>query len=194
MLHPFRLPIVTAQALDATVLQDFRERVKSACSRHPDMPGDLIVMTKLISMVYLRLEAAYDAQMAQWGLTAWSWFTLMVVYSRQGEEVTPSLISRSLVLGRANVTRVTEDLVRRGFLHRQASTRDRRVLQLSLTEAGTRLIHDTMPRMFDMHRNIWAQVSADQLAAAEPMLCGLLRGIESWPGLAQPLALTRESE
>ena len=79
---------------------------------------DLVVLSRLFSYVYMRLEAAYDTLMARWHLTAWSWFTLMVVYSRQGEEVTPSDISRVLFLARANVTRLTDD-VPRGVCTRQ---------------------------------------------------------------------------
>ena len=174
-------------------LQDFRHRVSQAAGRHPDMPTDLVVLSRLFAYVYMRLEAAYDTLMARWQLTAWSWFTLMVVYSRQGEEVTPSDISRVLFLARANVTRLTDDLVRRGYLHREPSTQDRRVLRLSLTEAGAGLVNETMPHAWDMHRAVWSALNQEQLAGAEDVFCAILQGIEGWPAAVSTPSVVKES-
>ncbi len=174
-------------------LQDFRARVAQTGARHPDMPTDLVMLSRLFAYVYMRLEAAYDTLMARWELTAWSWFSLMVVYSRQGEEVTPSDISRVLFLARANVTRLTDDLVRRGFLHREPSTQDRRVLRLSLTPAGAALINETMPHAWEMHRAVWSALSVEQLAGAEAVFCAILQGIEGWPDRPDSIAAVKES-
>ncbi len=167
-------------------LLDFRERVRQGACLQPEMPAQLVVLSRLFGYVYMRLEAAYDTLMARWDLTAWSWFTLMVVYSRHGEEVTPSDISRVLFLARANVTRLTDDLVRRGLLHREPSTQDRRVLRLSLTDAGTALVTDTMPHAWAMHRSIWSEFSEQQLADAEVLFCNLLSGLDRWPAADLP--------
>jgi MarR family transcriptional repressor of emrRAB len=146
------------------------------------MPGDLVLLSRLFGHVYMRLENAFDTLMARWELSAWSWLTLMIVHSRKGEEVTPSDLSRVLFLARANVTRVTDELVRRGYLHREPSTRDRRVLNLSMTAAGEGLVAEIMPHAWELHRSIWSEVPAGQLDAVQEMLCAVLQGVEAWPG------------
>lgn len=175
-------------------LQTFRERVEQAGESHPEMPTDLVFLSRLFGHVFLRMEAAFDTLMARWALSAASWLALMVLYSRIGEDVTPSDLSRVLFLARANVTRVTDDLVRRGFVHRAPSTSDRRVLNLSLTEAGHAQVTEIMPHAWDLHRAIWSGVPAARLAAAEDLLRTLLQGIESWNPLPPQTFAPVESE
>ena len=159
----------------------FQARVREAAASHPEMPSDLVILSRLFGHVYMRMESAFDTLMERWGLSAWSWLALMVVYSRRGDEVTPSDLSRTLFLARANVTRVSDELVRRGLLHRESSTRDRRVLRLSLTVDGETLVNEIMPHAWDLHRAIWSRLPAAQLGGAQAMLCAILAGIEAAP-------------
>lgn len=157
----------------------FQNRCRAAAASRPDMPTDLVVLSRLYGYVAMKMEAAFDRLMAPWELNSWSWLALMMVYSRQDHDVTPTDVSRALFLARANVTRVTDDLVRRGLLHREPSTRDRRVLCLSLTEAGQALIQEIMPHAWDTHRAIWSCLDPEQLAGAQDLLSGIAMGIES---------------
>jgi MarR family transcriptional repressor of emrRAB len=179
MISPVPAP-PTAIAPDLP--EDFRRflcRVNAAGASHPEMPVQLVVLSRLLGHVAMRLEESFDHMMAAWDLDAWSWLALMVVYARTGEDVTPTEISRSLFLARANVTRVTDELVRRGLLHREPSTRDRRVLKLTLTEQGIALVHEIMPHAWNNHRAIWSGLDAGQLGETQSLLCAVIRGIES---------------
>lgn len=164
----------------------FRERVGQAAVRHPDLPQREVVLSRLFAYVYLRMEAAFDALTSRWGLSAWAWFTLMAIYAREGEDVTPSDISRVLFLPRANVTRLTDDLVRRELLHRVPSTTDRRVLLLTLTDAGRTLVLETMPHTWELHRAVWGGLSSDQLDGAEDLFRTILGGISAAPIAVPP--------
>jgi DNA-binding MarR family transcriptional regulator len=157
----------------------FQEKVRAAGVCRPDMPVQLVLLSRLLGYVATRMEESFDRVLGPWGLTDGSWLVLVVVYARAGEEVTPTDLSRSLFLARANVTRVTDELVRRGLLHREPSTRDRRVLKLSLTPAGTALVQEAMPQAWQMHRATWSALDPAQLAEAQTLLCGIAAGIEA---------------
>jgi len=150
------------------------------------MPVELVVLSRLFGYVAMRMEAAFDRLLAPWELHSWSWLALMMVFSRGESDITPTDISRALFLARANVTRVTDELVRRGLLHREPSARDRRVLCLSLTEAGSALVEEILPKAWETHRAIWSGLDSAQLAGAQDLLSALAKGIESPVGASAP--------
>lgn len=143
------------------------------------MPVELVVLSRLFGYVGMRMEAAFDRVLAPWELNSWSWLALMMVFSRNENDITPTDISRALFLARANVTRVTDELVRRGLLHREPSVRDRRVLCLSLTDAGRSLVEDILPKIWETHRAIWSCLEPGQLAGARDLLSAIALGIET---------------
>lgn len=59
---------------------------------------------------------------------------------RQGE------LGRKLLRSNPNMTAVIDNLVRNGWVHRARSGSDRRVVQVSLTDEGRRLIESSFPR------------------------------------------------
>ena len=157
------------------------------------MPVELVVLSRLFGYVAMRMEAAFDRLLAPWELNSWSWLALMMVFSRGDHDITPTDICRALFLARANVTRVTDDLVRRGLLHREPSVRDRRVLCLSLTEAGRSLVEAVLPKAWETHRAIWSGLDAEQLAGAQDLLSAIAKGIESPAGGNQPVLSKEKS-
>ena len=171
----------------------FIERCNLAAHSHPDMPVQLVVLSRLYGFVANRMEEVFDRLVAPWDLNAWHWLAMMVVYARSAEEITPTDISRSLVLARANVTRVTDELVKRGLLHREPSTRDRRVLRLTLTPAGHQLVDEIKPHAWKAHQAIWSALDPQQLEGAADLLSAIAKGIESWTP-AEAGTLNRSSE
>lgn len=157
----------------------FQGRCAKAAAHRPDMPTDLILLSRLSGYVAMRMEEAFDRLLEPWGLTSWSWLALMMSHWCGEDEFTPTAVSRTLFLPRANVTRVTDELVRRGLLHRQPSVRDRRVLELSLTETGRALVEEILPHAWATHRAIWSEVAPDRLEDARNLLAAIAKGIDS---------------
>ena len=70
------------------------------------------------------------------GLTA-PQILVMQAIAREGAPST-STLARHIVVSQATVTRIIDRLERAGLVHRQKSTTDKRVINVSLTEAGAR--------------------------------------------------------
>lgn len=156
----------------------FRQRCACAAEGQLGLPLDLVVLSRLFSFVSMRMEELFDRVLAPWALNNWSWLVLVMVYWRGDQDITPTDISRALSVARANVTRVTDELVKRGLLHREPSQQDRRVLRLSVTEAGRQLVQEVLPHSWAAHRAIWSQTSPEQLAGAMDLLSAIAKGIE----------------
>lgn len=66
--------------------------------------------------------------------------TIEVIGDKKGKEVTPSDVSRTLMVTLGTVTISLNNLERKGYIERTRSTEDRRVVYLHLTKKG-RLIY-----------------------------------------------------
>ena len=97
------------------------------------------LVRRLYSIMRTRLEAAF----AHHGLTLMQWIVLMHI--RDGLARTASDIAREFSHDTGALTRVIDQLEKRGLLRRRRSSRDRRVVELELTRATERLIEDCLP-------------------------------------------------
>jgi len=97
------------------------------------------LVRRLYSIMRTRLEAAF----AHHGLTLMQWIVLMHI--RDGLARTASDIAREFSHDTGALTRVIDQMEKRGLLRRRRSSRDRRVVELELTRAAERLIEDCLP-------------------------------------------------
>jgi DNA-binding MarR family transcriptional regulator len=71
------------------------------------------------------------------------WITLMKL--REGSVATASDLCRTMHYDNGSVTRLVDQLEKRGLLRRERSTEDRRVVTLRLTSAGERKVNELIP-------------------------------------------------
>jgi DNA-binding MarR family transcriptional regulator len=97
------------------------------------------LMRRGASLMRGQLELA----LAGHGFTFAQWVTLMLV--RDDATLTPGDLCRDLHHDSGAFTRILDQLEERGFLKRQRSETDRRVVQLHLTAAGRRATDAILP-------------------------------------------------
>jgi DNA-binding MarR family transcriptional regulator len=76
---------------------------------------------------------------------------------------------------RAEVSRASASLVRRGYVRRLSNPRDRRGPLLASTSAGNAVFRRIRPRRAAFHRSLIARLERPQLAALEQALLALAR-------------------
>ncbi len=74
-------------------------------------------------------------------------FTIGVAFARRDEPMTMGEFSRALDVPLSSATRIADWLVDRGYARRLADADDRRVVRMTLTEAGAAL-HQEIERVF----------------------------------------------
>lgn len=97
------------------------------------------LLRRVYTIMHERLEAAFASQ----HFTLMQWIVL--IYLRDGLARTASDIAREFRHDSGALTRVIDQLERRGLLTRHRSTTDRRVVELELTARGHRTIEELLP-------------------------------------------------
>jgi DNA-binding MarR family transcriptional regulator len=84
------------------------------------------------------LERALTVRLAPIGLNPAQLDVLMNLYRHPG--MSQHDLARRLLVGRSNITMLLPQLEKRGLLRRQGDEKDKRILRLTLTEAGEELL------------------------------------------------------
>ena len=153
-------------------------RIVQFGERFPAMPVPQVVAWRLQDHVHARIEAALDLALEPHALNARTWTVLAMIYAQPDREVKPSDVSTVVAASRAHVTRLVDDLEKRGLVLRRASDTDRRVSVLRLTPAGSRLVRAVLPTVWSFHESLWSGSSAREMSAYTRTLRRLLARVQ----------------
>ncbi|HEX5125654.1 MAG TPA: MarR family transcriptional regulator [Rhodocyclaceae bacterium] len=92
----------------------------------------------LLSRVKLVMVASLDADLESLDITGAQWAVLMRIAHGCGK--TAADLCRDGSYDTGSMTRMIDRLEEKGFIHRERSTEDRRVVQLALTDQGEALL------------------------------------------------------
>jgi len=145
--------------------------------RLPGMPKDRVVLNRLFFFVFKELDDRYNERLADYGLNSTAFLALVMLYSSEATPLNPRDLSDALISSRTNVTRLTDDLVGAGWVTRQASTEDRRRVELSLTDAGKGLVEKVLPVIWDLVSEQWSDFSVAEVIEFDRLLRKLLAGL-----------------
>lgn len=119
-----------------------------------------------------RVFANHDITFIQW---------LALVKMKEGYAETASDLCRSLSHDNGAVTRIVDQLETRGFVERERSVQDRRVVKLSITEAGRAKLEELTPPFIMNLNDALAPFSADEFAELNRLLGKLKTCLEQVP-------------
>lgn len=126
----------------------------------------------LVRRLYTLLLARFEGALAQADFTLTQWIVLIQV--RDGLARTASDIASDLGHDSGALTRVVDQLERRGYLQRSRSTKDRRVVELKLTPAGKVIIDELLPLVVDHTNAALAPLSKSEFVQLRSYLVRLL--------------------
>lgn len=126
----------------------------------------------LIRRLYTLLLARFEGALAQADFTLTQWIVLIQV--RDGLARTASDIANDLGHDSGALTRVVDQLERRGYLQRSRSAKDRRVVELKLTPAGHAIIDELLPLVVDHTNAALAPLSKSEFVQLRSYLVRLL--------------------
>ena len=115
-----------------------------------------------------RREVALGEALEKIGLTVPK-FRALIVISRLKSAVTSEVAHLSSV-DRTTLTRTIDQLVADGLVHRAPSPTDRRVIRLSLSEAGEQMVVQAREASHDYNNRMLAEVPDDRRIAALRLL------------------------
>ncbi len=140
-------------------------------SRHPDIQREL---GYLVGTLASAMRTGLDRELASFNISSAQWAILDACH--EGEADTLTSLSRVIPLDSASISRHVDRLVRVGLVHRSRSTRDRRLVRLSLTDAGNRLVPELAQRVQANNAKFLAGITKHE---QEAMMRTIQRMLES---------------
>ena len=124
-------------------------------------------------------HTTFERRLAARGVTVSQWCVLVAVY--HGATTTPLEVAHRLAIDSGAVTRLTDRLIAKGLLRREADLADRRSVRLALTDAGRDLVPDLAALADANDTAFFGVLAADERRQFARLLVRLLaaRGIEA---------------
>ncbi|CAN0625688.1 HTH-type transcriptional regulator PecS [Burkholderia multivorans] len=111
-------------------------------------------------------------------------FDVIAALRRAGEpyELTPKQLYEALMLSSGAMTSRLDRLERAGLIERRASARDRRSVDVRLTQKGLTLIDEVLPRHVANEQEALASLTQREQEQLDHLLGKLIRGLEAGQG------------
>lgn len=152
------------------IFKAFEDRLALVYSRLPGTARQEVLLTRLYFHVFKLLDERFNASLAEFDLTTTTFSALMLVYSDDGNRVSPSALSLVMVSSRTNITRVADELAHKGWLERRPHPQDRRRVCLSLTPEGRALVERVLPVQRHYLERLWSGLSRNEQTQFEALL------------------------
>lgn len=141
-------------------------------------PFDSIEQEAMLSILRTSdlLENRLARLLRQYELTP-SQYNAMRIMRGEGEPMPCLEVAERMIQVAPAITRVVDQLVDRGFVHKQQSDEDRRVFLVDLTKAGVRLLKKLDDPIQTLHQTLLGHVSKSDLKTLNAILESAREGI-----------------
>jgi DNA-binding MarR family transcriptional regulator len=160
------------------------ELIEQWRAQRPDLRPEVMGTFGRIGRIWAHATRAIDGTLGQWKLQLGE-FDVLATIRRAGPPfvVTPSQLTRKLMLSPSGMTNRLDRLEKLGFIERRASPDDRRSLLVVLTPAGKKAVDEAVTAHVANETRLLAALTPAERKALDQVLRTLLRGLE---GTASP--------
>src|ERR1700736_1596391 len=117
-------------------------------ARVPNLPITGMLMCRLILHLGREMSAMFEHQIRPFGLAEAEFRVLTTLFSQPDGVAHPSDLCARALQSPANMSRISDALVDRGFITRVSSVHDRRRMVLRVTEEGEEFVRQLLPKLF----------------------------------------------
>ena len=123
--------------------------------RLPEFSEQQTQVGRLLRIVTERLSDHLNENLKVLGINENLWFAMMSVYVSPNSEILPSRLSDMMDLTRTSATRLSDEMVERGWVERHINQQDRRQIVLKLTPEGEAFIQKVWPQVSSKSGEAW---------------------------------------
>ena len=131
----------------------------------------------MLRVVTERLSSHLNDNLKVYGINENLWFALMAVYVSPNSEILPSRLSDLMDLTRTSATRLSDEMVSRGWVARYINQQDRRQIVLKLTPK-VRFYPKVWPQVSSTNQEAWKDFTDEDYNQLQYLLGKLLRRLE----------------
>ena len=146
--------------------------------RLPEFSEQQTQVGRLLRIVTERLSDHLNENLKGLGINENLWFAMMAVYVSPNSEILPSRLSDMMDLTRTSATRLSDEMVERGWVERHINQQDRRQIVLKLTPEGEAFIQKVWPQVSSKSGEAWQDFTNEDYAQLQYLLSKLLNRLE----------------
>jgi len=154
-------------------------QIDRVAKRMRDAPVQNIVLVRLVKTLSAQLGHHLGQKVRPHGINEVGFRTLTMLYAQLETGINPSDLSDASGETRTNMTRICDELVRKGLIRRRASKEDRRRIVLEMTKKGVAFIEKLLPQVWSGVGRVTDALSASEKNTLERLLKKLLVAFET---------------
>ncbi len=168
-------------------LNAFEQRLDAIDMQMSGQPRQEVMLSRMQFMIFKKLQELINQNLQPDGINDTIWTALMMMYSSPDRYIYPSDLSHIVASSRTNITRFSDEMVKKGWVSRKGHKTDRRKVVLTLTNAGVSFVESIMPKQWAIYQAIWQGFSSAEKNQMEAMQHKLLTSITELNGLSEPV-------
>lgn len=157
---------------------DLTTALKTLSDRLPQFSEQQTRAGRMLRVVTERLSSHLNDNLKVYGINENLWFALMAVYVSPNSEILPSRLSDLMDLTRTSATRLSDEMVSRGWVARYINQQDRRQIVLKLTPEGEVFIQKVWQQVSSTSQEAWKDFTDEDYNQLQYLLGKLLRRLE----------------
>ncbi|PSJ79782.1 MarR family transcriptional regulator [Neisseria iguanae] len=146
--------------------------------RLPEFSENQTQAGRLLRVVTERLSGHLNESLKVFGINENLWFAMMAIYVSPNSEILPSRLSDLMDLTRTSATRLSDEMVGRGWVERHINQQDRRQIVLKLTAEGEAFIQKVWPQISSKSSEAWQDYTNDDYVQLQYLLTKLLNHLD----------------
>jgi MarR family transcriptional repressor of emrRAB len=159
-------------------LQHIEERLRKLARHEPELPATETLILRAVNILGRDFNVVLDRQLKPAGLSEAEFRMLIGLRTHDGHASAGDLCA-ALAQSPANLTRISDALVERGYVSRSPDTADRRRMLLRLEPAGEKILRSLLPQIFPDITAAFAAFSASEKRELLDSLKKLLAGLDA---------------
>jgi len=167
-------------------IEQMEANLQNLTHRMPDVPTTSLLMCRLILHVGREMSAMFAQQLRPFGLVEAEFRVLSTLYSQPDGTAHPGDLCGPSAQSPANMSRIGDELVKRGLITRGLSLQDRRKMVLTITPQGEAFVRDLLPKLWSPLRELLKHIPETDQRELVELLKRLGLELES----ATPAAIT----
>lgn len=145
-------------------------RLNQTISEYADVDLDAVKLFLDLQWTYREMQKAYDATLAEYGLTETRFIILMFLLRADDHSLTPAVIADKLGATRATVSKILKRLTANDWVIKTNSVQDKRSVLIQLAPAGEQVLTAFLPHNFSAVKTIMAPLSATEIVTLSNLL------------------------
>src|SRR6202046_1281872 len=140
--------IVSIQMNSSAAHFDMLEaNLEGLSARVADLPITGLLLSRIIQRLGREMGGMLEQQIRPFGLAEAEFRVLTTLFSQPDGVAHPSDLCARASQSPANMSRISDGLVARGFITRVSSVHDRRRIELRITEEGEKFVRELLPKL-----------------------------------------------